>query len=209
MTASYDPPAFSRRAFLRASGGLAGGSLLALQFPALLAVAEAAAAAQAAGAAFANLSPLEAAALEAIAARIIPTDDTPGAREAGVIHFIDRALGDFMAGSAGELRAGVASLDALALATEEGKPFAELGPDRQDDLLRAVEDSPFFGLMHYLTVAGMFALPSYGGNRDYAGWQLLGFVHQHVWVPPFGHYDAELMDKPVREADAGGDHDHG
>jgi gluconate 2-dehydrogenase gamma chain len=209
MAARPDPPDFSRRAFLRASGGAAGGALLALHAPALLSVAKAATAAHAAGAAFVNLAPAEAAAFEAIAARIIPTDDTPGAREAGVIHFIDQALGDFMSGAANDLRAGLAVLEALAGDAEEGKRFAELAPDRQDALLREIEQGPFFGLMHYLTVAGMFALPSYGGNRDYTGWKLLGFTHQHVWVPPFGYYDAEAMDRPAPAPDAAGDHGHG
>lgn len=208
MAARHDPPDFSKRAFLRVSGGIAGGSLLAMQFPALLAIAEAAAAAHATGTAFVNLSPLEAAGLEAIAARILPTDDTPGAREAGVIHFIDQALSEFMAEAAGDLRVGLESLDARAMAKEEGIPFAELAPHRQDELLQEIEDSPFFGLMHYLTVAGMFALPSYGGNRDHAGWKLLGFTHQHVWVPPFGYYDAEAMGRPARDTDAVGDQAH-
>ncbi len=49
------------------------------------------------------------------------------------------------------------------------------------------------GLVVGLTssLAGMFAMPSYGGNRDHVGWSLLGFPHQHAWQPPFGHYDAQ------------------
>jgi len=199
----------ARRAFLRASGGAVGGSWLALQLPGLVALAEAAAVAHDAGAAFLHLSPLEAAGLDAIAARIIPTDETPGAREAGVIHFIDQALGDFMAEAAGELRAGLESLDALAMSAFEGERFSSLEPAAQDALLREIEETPFFGLMHFLTVAGMFALPSYGGNRDYIGWQLLGLSRQHAWLPPFGHYDAELMGVPLPETDAGGGHGHG
>ncbi len=35
----------------------------------------------------------------------------------------------------------------------------------------------------------MFALPSYGGNRDKAGWHLIGFDDRHFWQPPFGYYD--------------------
>jgi len=187
----------SRRDFLRASRQVAGLSLLATQFPGLLAIAEAAAAAHAGGAPFLHLAPAEAAGLEAIAARIIPTDDTPGAREAGVIHFIDQALGDFLAESAGELRAGLASLDALAAGTADGAGFAALPPAEQDELLRQVEATPFFELMHFLTVAGMFALPSYGGNRDYLGWTLLGLSSSHAWTPPFGHYDALVAGVPL------------
>jgi gluconate 2-dehydrogenase gamma chain len=45
-------------------------------------------------------------------------------------------------------------------------------------------------MVHFLTVAGMFALPGYGGNRDKLGWALLGFEDHHAWQPPFGYYDA-------------------
>jgi hypothetical protein len=42
----------------------------------------------------------------------------------------------------------------------------------------------------------MFAMPSYGGNRNHAGWKMLGFEHQMAWLPPFGHYDAQATSKP-------------
>lgn len=199
----------SRRTFLRASGGVVGSSWLALSFPALLGVAKAAVAAREAGAAFVHLSLAQAAGLEAIAARIIPTDETPGAREAGVIHFIDQALGSFMAGSAGELRAGLEALDALAASTLDGHRFAQLEPGAQDELIARIEATPFFELMHYLTVAGMFSLPAHGGNREYLGWQLLGLSHRHAWAPPFGFYDAEAMGVPPPGADDDGAHNHG
>lgn len=202
--AACDP---SRRAFLRASGALSGGAWLALQFPGLAAAAEAAAAARDAAAAFRHLAGTEAAALEALAARIIPDGETPGAREAGVIHFIDQALGGFMAEAAGELQRGAQSLDELAAAA--GRPFAELDAAAQDTILSGIEDTPFFGLMQFLTVAGMFSLPSYGGNRHYAGWKLLGFEHRHGWLPPFGHYDAAATGVQEHGQDSGADHGHG
>ena len=49
--------------------------------------------------------------------------------------------------------------------------------------------------MRYLTIAGMFALPEYGGNRENIGYQLIGFDDQHVWQPPFGFYDADYLEK--------------
>lgn len=198
---------FSRRAFLRASGGALGGSLLALHLPAIAVAAEAAAAAHQTGAAFRNLSALEAAGLEAVAARIIPSDDTPGAREIGVIHFIDQSLGSFMRDESGELRSGLAALDARAAAAG-GKAFAELDDVAQDALLREIEQTPFFGLMHYLTVAGMFSLPSYGGNRDHLGWKLLDFDHRHGWSPPFGHYDAAAGSTAAASGPVDGGHKH-
>jgi hypothetical protein len=45
----------------------------------------------------------------------------------------------------------------------------------------------------------MFSLPAYGGNRDAAGWKLIGFEDQHVFHPPFGYYD---RDYPGFVADA-------
>ena len=177
----------SRRDFLRQAGSALCGSLLAVQWPALAAAGRAAGAARDAGAAYLHLAPADAADLEAIAARIIPRDDLPGAREAGVIHFIDQSLGSYMAQAAADLRRGLAALNARA--ADEGGRFAELPEAAQDELLRAEEDSPFFGLMHFLTVAGMFAMPAHGGNRDEAGWKLLGFDHRHAWLPPFGYYD--------------------
>ncbi|MGD9387210.1 MAG: gluconate 2-dehydrogenase subunit 3 family protein [Gammaproteobacteria bacterium] len=198
----------TRRAFLQASGSAAGSAWLALQAPAVMAAAQAAVAARDAGRPFEHLTAEEAAGIEAMAARIIPTDDTPGAREMGVVFFVDQALGGFMAGEAGSLRDGTASLDALA-AKAHGSAFAELAPEAQDELLRRIEDTPFFGLVHFLTVAGALALPSYGGNRGYLGWQLIGFEHRHAWLPPFGHYDAELMEQEPPEPGGPGGHDHG
>lgn len=203
------PLSLSRRSFMRASGGVVGGGWLALQLPGLVALAEAATKARDSGAAFLHLTALEGAGLEAIAARIIPTDETPGAREAGVIHFIDQALGGQMADAGGALREGLDGLDALAAGSAEGARFADLGPAAQDALLREIEDTPFFELMQYLTVAGMFALPSYGGNKDHLGWKLLGFDHRHGWAPPFGYYDAEQMGVPGPDAGQDAGHEHG
>ena len=45
--------------------------------------------------------------------------------------------------------------------------------------------------MRFLTVLGLLALPSYGGNAGKVGWKLVGFVDQHVWEPPFGYYDKD------------------
>jgi len=179
----------TRRDFLRASASTFGSAWIAAQWPAIVAAASAARTAQAAGAAFTHLSPDDARDLEAIAAQIIPTDDTPGAREAGVVYFIDAALGSFAAAQAGGLRDGLAALNAKVNAP--ATRFAALDDPAQIALLKAEEKSPFFGQVRFLTLAGMFSLPSYGGNREDMGWKLLGFDHRHVWAPPFGYYDAQ------------------
>jgi gluconate 2-dehydrogenase gamma chain len=131
-------------------------------------------------------TPAQLAGFEAIAARIFPADDgTPGAREAGVIGFIDRVMAGPYASYRQDLVGGLADLDRRA-----GGNFASQSPDRQDELLRDIEKSAFFGYMRYLTICGMFAEPSWGGNREKAGWKLLGFDDRAIWQSPFGYYDA-------------------
>lgn len=141
---------------------------------------------------FEALTAAQAADLEAVAARIIPSDDTPGAREAGVIHFIDRALATFNAGQKPVFDEGLADLNRRTRQKWRDIPsFAALDVARQDELLRSVEQTPFFQGVRFAVLSGMFADPSYGGNRDYAGWTLLGHVHQPAFQPPFGWYDAQ------------------
>ncbi len=54
-----------------------------------------------------------------------------------------------------------------------------------------IERTPFFQAIRFDTIVGMFALPAWKGNRQYAGWHLLGLDHQPQFQPPFGYYDAE------------------
>jgi hypothetical protein len=181
----------SRRTFLADSGRLAGAGWLALNMPVLLAAGRAAAGQAASGAGWVNISVQEAATLAAVADQIIPPDDLPGAAEIGVVHFIDQALGGFMSGESDVLREGLADLDRRALAAvPDSGGFAGLPFDQQTALVRDIETAPFFNQMIFLTHCGMFAMPTWGGNRDLAGWQLLGFDSRHAWQPPFGYYDA-------------------
>lgn len=174
---------FSRRQFLESAAGTAW---LAAAWPAILTAAEQGRAARATGT-FKHLAADEAADFAAIAAQIIPSGDgLPGANEAGVVYFIDAAFDGFMAGAVADLRKGLAGLNQAA-----GTRFATLPADRQIKALKDVEATPFFNAVRFLTIGGMFALPGYGGNRDSAGWKLLGFEHQMAWAPPFGFYDAK------------------
>ena len=174
----------TRRRLLATTASIAGASWLGLHWPTLQSVAEAAQVVRSTGAAFAQLSAADGADIEAITARIIPTDDTPGAREAGVVWFIDQALGGYLADRSEELQTGLVTFNAAA-----GKRFAALSEAEQDQFLATQDQTPFFEFVHTLTLIGMFAMPSYGGNRDLIGWQLIGFEHRHAWTPPFGFYD--------------------
>jgi len=183
-------PELSRRTLL---AGLLASSTLSrtLSLPALLAAAGQAFAAQQEQRAFTVLTASEAAEFAAIAARILPTNDTPGATEAGAIYFIDTVLGSSRAELQEPLRAGLQALQASAKAAYGSAAFSALDAAQQDTLLQAIEKTPFFTTMRLLTLAGTFALPQYGGNRDNIGWDLIGFGHHQVWQPPFGYYDAD------------------
>jgi gluconate 2-dehydrogenase gamma chain len=131
--------------------------------------------------------------VEALTARILPpVDGRPGARELGVVYFIDRALATFARGQRNLYARGINDLNRRAARLPGGRRFAALPPDDQDAVLRAIEKTPFFAAARLDTIVGAFALPSYGGNRDYAGWHLLGLAHQPVFQAPFGYYDADV-----------------
>ena len=180
----------SRRGFLQSAGAIGGATWLRIGAPALASIAQAACTAKEAGATFALLGEAEAADFAAIAARIIPTTDTPGATEAGVIHFFDRAFADERSGALKPARDGLAELNATL---RNGTRFADLDTTKQDAVLSTIENSAFFNLLREMTIFGFFAMSSYGGNKNHVAWDLIGFEGHHgAWKYPFGYYDAEV-----------------
>ena len=180
----------SRRDFLNSAGVISSISCLRIATPALVSLTQAACSAKEQHAGFVTLGEAEAADFAAIAARIIPTTETPGATEAGVIYFIDRAFGEEQSGSLDFARGG---LDELNATLPDGTRFADLDETNQDALLTNIESNGFFGLMRVMTIFGFFAMSSYGGNKDHIGWDLIGFKGHHgAWEYPFGQYDAAV-----------------
>ena len=131
-----------------------------------------------------HLTAMESDVLEAIVARIVPTDaNGPGAREARAARYIDRALGGALASSRPLYGAGLAAVDALARSSR-GKAFTALSPDEQDVVLSEVEMGnvpgvadavAFFALVRAHTIQGTFCDPYYGGNAGFVGWDLIGY----------------------------------
>ncbi len=142
-----------------------------------------------------SLTAAEAATVGAIVARLIPTDENgPGAREARVDRYIDRLLSgphntyrgpnNPNSNLTDAYAAGLKAVDAYAQATHGG-PFANLSPDKQDVILTAMQANSatgftpnsrmFFNLIRLHAVEGMFGDPYYGGNANFAGWDLLDF----------------------------------
>jgi gluconate 2-dehydrogenase gamma chain len=157
-------------------------------------------AAQTGGAASLGYFSREAAAdVEAIAAQIIPTTDTPGAREAGVIYFIDRALTTFDKDKQQIYRRGLAQVQAKrAEMFPRSKSIAALEPGQQLALVKAVDGTEFFELVRWHAVLGFFGSPSWGGNRNLVGWTLLGIEDRAVFEAPFGYYDAHAQQESER-----------
>ena len=181
-----------RREFLLHSGAFLGGSWLLGMAPALEAAGRHARRARAEGLPFAVLTPREARDMEAVSAVMIPTDDTPGAREAGVVHFVDRALETLFADLVPPVRGWLGDLREYVQGQHDGVDgFADLSEATQTDVLREVEArGGAFGLVRILVMLGMFSHPDHGGNRDQVGWRLLGYETAPAYQPPFGYYDA-------------------
>jgi gluconate 2-dehydrogenase gamma chain len=193
MSAKFDETV-SRRGFLLSTGSLLGGAWLAAEWPVIAHAAHQAQAAAASGGpdAFKHFTREEAATVDAIAAQIVPSGATPGAREAHAVYFMDLAFGSFFAGMAQDYRAGLATFEAAFRETHPAfAGFAAADNETQIAHLMTVDRTPFFETTRFLTVLGMFSSPKYGGNFDAAGWKLLGFEDQHAFAPPFGYYDRE------------------
>jgi gluconate 2-dehydrogenase gamma chain len=139
-----------------------------------------------------SFDPATAADVAAIANQIIPSADGPGAREAGVIYFIDRALSTFDAGKRETYHKGMQEVHELRKKMfPDSTSIAALAPEQQIELIRAIETSEFFELLRTHTVLGFLGSPSYGGNRNQVGWKHIGFDDRMAFEPPFGYYDAE------------------
>jgi gluconate 2-dehydrogenase gamma chain len=137
-----------------------------------------------AGNSYVNLTAAAARTLEAVVARLIPSDDNgPGAAEAGAARYIDGALGNALAASREIYAAGLAAVDAYARSVT-GESFVELAPGRQDAVLRDLEQNlgtgfaagsaAFFNLVLGHTLEGTFSDPRYGGKQVCVGWELRG-----------------------------------
>ena len=184
----------SRRSLLQAIVATIGAATLPLSWAAIAQAAQDAhAASQIAGEGkISLLTAAEAADIEAVAAQIIPADDTPGAREAGVVYFIDRALATFLSHLASDYRAQLMEFQVTLRERHPGTAsFASLPSEQQIEHLKTVDRTPFFDTTRLLTLLGMFSMPAYGGNRNGVGWKLIGFEDRHAFQPPFGYYDRD------------------
>jgi gluconate 2-dehydrogenase gamma chain len=140
--------------------------------------------------------------IDAIAARILPTTDTPGAVEAGSVFYIDRALAGPYPQLLSRYTRGLRALSKYAKG-RFGASFDTLNGEQQDSVLGDLESGKitelrdgeaFFELLRTHVLEGVFGEPSYGGNRDMIGWKLVGFPGQQWGYPET--YINKVVDLP-------------
>src|SRR5258707_9119005 len=153
---------------------------------------------------FEFFTPEQAAEVEAITARIIPTDETPGAREAGIVYFIDRGLATFYADDQKAYREGLPEMQARVTEMFPGAAkFSGLTVEQQDAVLHSFDENTaagqgpyrarpsaqdFFGTLRQHTIAGFLIDPDYGGNNHGVWWEVIPRERAHtVLHPPWCH----------------------
>jgi gluconate 2-dehydrogenase gamma chain len=153
----------------------------------------------------------DAATIAALTERVMPgAPGKPGARDAGVLNYIDLALAGAYSDLQDFYRRGLAALDDHCRKAH-GKPFAQLTTAQQDEVITAMVDGKasgftwptsqaFFNTVRTHTMEGMFADPIYGGNKDFAGWRLVGFPGAQ---PIFSQADMQSRQRFTRAPMAG------
>lgn len=144
-----------------------------------------------------------------MAARIIPSDETPGAKEAGVVYFIDRALVTFASDAQKTYREGLPEVQSLLGEKFPGvKKFSAATTEQQDAFLEDLgktdpsangrrrgrggsNSQTFFETLRFHTIAGFLIDPDTDrrGNRDGVGWKVIGRDREHMFQPPFSLVD--------------------
>ena len=225
-------PAISRRDLLKTAGAAGAAALIPDAVGAVTEEASAAALSTVAGKELAgspapsdaspllagpltNLTASETEILSAMVDRLIPTDELgPGALDAGVLQYIDRALSEAESDSAEAYRSGLAALDTYSRYTRES-PFIDLSTIDQDSVLIDVQigaatgagvgfvgsSGSFFNMVKSHTWQGMFGDPKYGGNVGFAGWDLIDYPGVRLGVSAEDQklLEADQLD-PVRRS---------
>ena len=155
--------------------------------------------------------------LEAFIDRLCPKDENgPGAVEMGAATYIDRALAGALAAEKNAFAEGLAGVETLARSTHNSA-FADLTTGRRDELLTAMDTGAaagfpnaraFFNRVRRLTLEGMFGDPYYGGNKNFAGWDLIRYPGPRLATSA----DDQKMGveiKPLHRSAYGSGADHG
>ena len=161
-----------------------------------------------------TLSPDQRQTLDALIDRLIPKDELgPGAVECGVGDYIDRCLADYLAAEKPLFLEGLSNLDVYSLRTQK-IAFATLTPAQRDAVLTDIDNNQapnlrgFFNRVRRLTLEGMFGDPAYGGNKNFAGWDLIRYPGAKLAAGPEDQ-SMKTPPKPYRRELYGAGENHG
>jgi gluconate 2-dehydrogenase gamma chain len=161
----------------------------------------------------AALTPTQTAVLEAFVNRLIPADaNGPSGTEAGVAAYISHGLSGGLAGglaaTAPLYAAGLTAVDAWSQSAYGGL-FTALTPAKQDAVIADIQSgkatgfvpnaATFFAIVHEHSLEGMFCDPVYGGNKNFAGWTLIGYPGVKMPVPP-AQQKLDVIVKPAHRS---------
>jgi len=114
------------------------------------------------------LTPLHLDLVTAIAERILPRTDTPGATDVGVPAFVDLMLGKYSTENERQIfTVGLEQVNAASLAAH-ARPFVDISAEQQDAILMKIavasqkKEKTFFHQMKELTVVGYFTSETVG-----------------------------------------------
>jgi gluconate 2-dehydrogenase gamma chain len=151
--------------------------------------------------------------LEAFLDGLVPSDENgPGAVECGAANYIDLSLADYLAAEKTTFLDGLVAVDAFAH-TSQGAHFADLSPEQRNAVLTAIDNNQapnlrgFFNRVRRLALEGMFCDPSYGGNKNFAGWDLIRYPGARLSVGPEDQR-MKTPPAPYRKPLYGDGHDH-
>ncbi|WP_293672100.1 gluconate 2-dehydrogenase subunit 3 family protein [uncultured Parabacteroides sp.] len=123
--------------------------------------------------------------LGAICEQFIPADDFPGAKEAGVVNFIDKLLYQRFPELQPDYKNGIQALEKFCSETFR-KSFANLSWEQQYSILQQMERNElpetywkdvsqrsFFNMVLRNTMQGYYGPPRHGGNKDYVSYRMM------------------------------------
>lgn len=146
--------------------------------------------------------------LKAFMDRLIPADELgPGAVEAEAWNYVDMQLAGYLEPEKDSFVEGLEAMDAYARRAH-GAPMAELSAAQRDQVLTAMDSGDaegfpearqFFGRARRLTLEGMFGDPYYGGNKGFAGWDLIRYPGPRMAVED-GMQRMDELPEPYRRS---------
>jgi gluconate 2-dehydrogenase gamma chain len=134
----------------------------------------------------------EAILMDALAEQIIPTDEWPGGRDAGVTNFIDIQLVGTYSRYQEIYRKGLMGIQETCK-SKFNKRFEELPLEEQTLFLKTMEtgrtegkiwangfDSKFFNLIIDHSLQGFYGSPRHGGNKNYVSYKMIKLDYPEI-----------------------------